>query len=236
MASTTGHSGVFTATQIAIQEQAQKNIVRILARQQAEKDLFGRNTTRLVGSERVFGFLAVVVVVNLALLVISGLVQWILPPVMWVVSFIPAWLGSLVLLSVAVYLGRQAWLMRDEQRSPYYPILEMAVGLSIAVTCSMHAGFSPLGVLAFLGGLRIIVDAFRRWQEFKTTALLRELWHDSEVRFRYLVRCFKKFLRATEIEIGYRLDPKEFDHVGRRYVKLAPGETLVQVWLANQSR
>ncbi|TWB04497.1 hypothetical protein [Bradyrhizobium stylosanthis] len=222
----------FTAVELMVQERAQKNILRILARQKAEDEAFGRNTTRLVGHERTNGFLLAFLAADLLAAVVMAITHWVIPTLSWLASFIPTWIAFFILVAAAIYMTRSGWLVRDKWRSPYYPVVEMAVGLSISVVGALNAGFSGVGILAFLGGVRVLIDGYKRSLEFGSQELLNRY----EVRFRYFIRRYKKFLRAFDHALRPRLDPSEFDHLGRRMVTLLPGQTLEQVWRSNLFR
>jgi hypothetical protein len=91
--------------------------------------------------------------------------------------------------------------LRERVKSKIYPVLEISLGASLSVqgvVLGPNSGsFSLLaGIVAFIGGVRIIIDGFKRLVEYRSIHLTRIGW------YRYYWRRFK-------LQARRRLAPKE---------------------------
>jgi hypothetical protein len=198
----------------AVQRNARENNLRRLALQKQQQERFGRTTTQLVGQERFYGVLFCILCANVFLLGLISFFEWIVPSFRWLVDFIPLELAVLLLLVIASGLAYGASVLRDRQQHPYYPVIEIAVGLSLSVTGSINGGTSMISVLAFLGGIRIMVDGYKRFNEFGCRSYFEALPDRLHVRWRYGIRSFKKALRKFDHAVDPPLNPAEIDELG----------------------
>jgi hypothetical protein len=76
----------------------------------------------------------------------------------------------LVVAGAAFAVGAIAWFFREKRRVLVYPVIEVAFGTVLSVqgvilnTQQTSAGYLP-ALLAFIGGVRIIADGFKRLDE-----------------------------------------------------------------------
>lgn len=103
----------------------------------------------------------------------------------------PTWVLVIGLMIGAVTAGLVAWLVRDVGSSRIYPVCEIIFGTVLAAQGPLQAGSNTLaGIVAFVGGVRIITDGFKRFFKHKSYRLF------SIVRVRYNWRNFKRWARS----------------------------------------
>ncbi|TKV80093.1 NAD(P)(+) transhydrogenase (Re/Si-specific) subunit beta [Bradyrhizobium elkanii] len=118
---------------------------------------------------------------------------WLFEKLAPLISRQPPWLSVFELACVAVFVGFAAWYLREKRKLKLYPIVEIALGATLSVQglildpdkVSLLAG-----LVAFVGGVRIIIDGFKRLVEYQSFHLARLGFYE------YYWRKFKRFSRA----------------------------------------
>jgi hypothetical protein len=100
----------------------------------------------------------------------------------FVVELIRSGRQSIPFLATAAFgIGLIAWYVRDVLKSKWYPLLELAFGIAVAVQPAVQ--YSPsasaevllLAIIAtFVGGVRIVTDGLKRFFEFKSYELFAD--------------------------------------------------------------
>jgi hypothetical protein len=131
------------------------------------------------------------VITGMSLLLASEFLPWSQRQPTWVLAFILG--GS----SVVVAFG--AWFVREHRKSRFYPYAEIVFGAVLAAQgAQQKEGLSLAAAVAFVGGVRIAIDGFKRFFEFKAYLLFRpkeRLYDARRTRVRYAWRRFKRFSR-----------------------------------------
>jgi hypothetical protein len=112
----------------------------------------------------------------------------------------PIWVSAIGLMVGAVVVGFAAWFCREFAKSRIYPLGEIIFGAVLAAQGPLQVGpsVSPsslAGIVAFVGGVRIIIDGFKRFFEHKSYRLF------SMVRVRYNWRNFKRWARSWSYSV-----------------------------------
>lgn len=89
---------------------------------------------------------------------------------------------SILFLATAAFgIGLTAWYIRDVLKSKWYPLVELAFGIAVAVQPAVQ--YSPTAstelllfavIATFAGGVRIITDGLKRFFEFRSYELFAE--------------------------------------------------------------
>lgn len=88
----------------------------------------------------------------------------------------PKWLSVLELALLAVFVGYTAWYLREARKVKIYPVIEIALGSTLSVQgLILDSGKVSLlaSIVAFVGGVRIIIDGFKRLFEYRTFHLAK---------------------------------------------------------------
>jgi hypothetical protein len=93
----------------------------------------------------------------------------------------------------ALVLGIGAWYAREKKQFKLYPVAEIAFGLALAVQGIVQQKLSGVSLLAaliaFVGGVRIIIDGVKRFDEFGTK------WFFTVHGIRFVWRFWKRRMR-----------------------------------------
>jgi hypothetical protein len=107
------------------------------------------------------------------------------------------WFIQLGLVVAAIIVAAVAWFVREEVKSKTYPLAEIVFGAWLASQAAVLPNSDPYhlaNIVAFIGGVRIVIDGFVRFKNYHSYRLF------SLRRVRYNFRSFKRWARA----IGYR--------------------------------
>ena len=85
------------------------------------------------------------------------------------------------MVSSALIIGCLFWYLRDLKRLKLIPFIEMALGATFSIQGVMVPSKDPetiviVGVIGFIGGVRIIVDAFKRANDYDAWNMLQPRW------------------------------------------------------------
>ncbi|WP_271585869.1 hypothetical protein [Bradyrhizobium sp. CCBAU 53415] len=101
---------------------------------------------------------------------------WLFQELSPVLTHQPKWASVVELALCAIFVGYVAWYLREARKAKLYPVVEIALGSTLSVQGLIldSTNFSLLAsVVAFVGGVRIIIDGFKRLFEYRTFHLVR---------------------------------------------------------------
>ena len=78
-----------------------------------------------------------------------------------------SWLGGLAVSFFGLAIGAIGFWIREQRRSPIYAAIELCVGMAVAGLALRPGTTLVVSVVAFLGGVRVIIDGLKRMKEFR---------------------------------------------------------------------
>jgi hypothetical protein len=111
-------------------------------------------------------------------------------------------IAATILVTAAVIVAGIAWYVREYRKSSFYPFLEIVFGAALSAQGAQETtGFSLAGAIAFVGGVRIVIDGYKRFFEHKSHLLFS--WRTWTIRGSYIWRRFKRFARDFAIDSDF---------------------------------
>jgi hypothetical protein len=102
----------------------------------------------------------------------------------------PQWVSIVGLAIAALLVGLIAWACRDLSRSRLYPVGELVFGTGLATLGALKEASYLAAIVAFVSGVRIVIDGFKRFYEYRSYRLF------SLARIKYNWRNFKRYARS----------------------------------------
>ncbi|QDF37474.1 hypothetical protein FJN17_07770 [Bradyrhizobium symbiodeficiens] len=149
-----------------------ERLVRAAERRRRFQDRLKREPNVVYLPELAAAFLLIVAISAIAMYAAYWLYELLSP----LVINQDRWLSVLELACAAILVGYVAWYLREVRKAKLYPIVEIALGSTLSVQgMILDAGKVSLlaAVVAFVGGVRIIIDGFKRFFEYRTVHLSR---------------------------------------------------------------
>ncbi|WP_050418991.1 hypothetical protein [Bradyrhizobium tropiciagri] len=104
------------------------------------------------------------------------------------------------IIVAAIFVGGSAWYVRERIKLKIYPVAEIAFGITLSVQGVVQQNPSDshftlfAALIAFVAGVRIIIDGFKRFDEFRTG------WLFTPSGLRYQWRSATRFLRQMRYD------------------------------------